>query len=89
MRRAEAARLLRDGLPIILNGFAVARINGRPEAAITAELEAAHAEAEHRFSTARTAFSRSLAEKDRTVADFAIAAWGGIRRDLANHLAAN
>ncbi|MFI5942184.1 hypothetical protein ACIBCB_18270 [Streptomyces uncialis] len=89
MRRSEAARLLRDGLPIILRGFAMARIKGRPEAAITEELEAAHAEAQRRFDAARTGFSRHLAEIDRCAAEFAIAAWDGVRRDLANHLAAH
>ncbi|OII68292.1 hypothetical protein [Streptomyces sp. CC77] len=87
MRRAEANRIMRDGLPIILNGFAKARIQGKPEADITASLEEALAEAKQRQAAARTATARRLALLDLTTAEFAIAAWEGVRRDLANHLA--
>ncbi|MFF3692012.1 hypothetical protein [Streptomyces sp. NPDC002221] len=89
MRRADANRIMRDGLPIILNGFAEARIKGKPEAAITADLEAALAEAKQRQATARTTTRRHMALLDVSTAEFAIAAWEGVRRDLANHLAAH
>ncbi|MFF4528163.1 hypothetical protein ACFY1P_02725 [Streptomyces sp. NPDC001407] len=89
MRRSEANRLVRDGLPIILSGFAEARIKGKPEAAITADLEDALAEAKQRWATARTATRRRVALLDVSTAEFAIAAWAGVRRDLANHLAAH
>lgn len=89
MRRSEGNRLVRDGLPIILNGFAQARITGKPEEAITADLEAALAEAKQLQATARTAVRRRMALLDVSTAEFAIAAWDGVRRDLANHLAAN
>ncbi|GGU41608.1 hypothetical protein GCM10010211_00750 [Streptomyces albospinus] len=89
MRRSEANRLVRDGLPIILSGFAEARIKGKPEAAITADLEAALAEAKQRQATARTATRRRMALLDVSTAEFAIAAWEGVRRDLAAHLASN
>lgn len=87
--RADARRMVRDGLPVILSGFAEARIKGKPEDAITADLEDALAEAKHSQSAARTITARRMATLHLFTAEFAIAAWGGVRRDLAAHLAAN
>ncbi|MEV0437765.1 hypothetical protein AB0I84_00885 [Streptomyces spectabilis] len=89
MRRSEGTRLLRDGLPIILQGFAVARLRGKPEDDITADLEDERAKAEKRHTSARTTTARRAALLSLTTAQFAIAAWEGVQRDLARHLAAH
>ncbi|MFF7021424.1 hypothetical protein ACFY97_10450 [Streptomyces klenkii] len=89
MRRSEGARLLRDGLPIILQGFALGRLRGKPEEEITADLEDERAEAQRRHASARTVTARRAALLSLTTAEFAIAAWEGVQRDLARHLAAH
>ncbi|MFE7480003.1 hypothetical protein [Streptomyces sp. NPDC057552] len=89
MRRSEGNRLLDDGLPIILQGFALGRLRGKAEATIAAELEDARRRAQQRHATARTVTARRAAFLHLTTAEFAIAAWDGLRRDLANHIAAN
>ncbi|MEV7282574.1 hypothetical protein [Streptomyces sp. NPDC093111] len=88
MRRSEGARLLRDGLPIILQGFALGRLRGKSEDAITADLEDERDKAEQRHASARTITARRAALLSLTTAEFAIAAWEGVQRDLAAHLAA-